>query len=103
MDCFEKLKGRARQNEKIKNYLDSFSSQLGTEIFRVRLKKKLSQKELAALAGVTQTTISRIEAGDPGIKAETYEKVIRSLNISVTFSFKEEQSVSSESAPFNVI
>ena len=46
----------------------------------IRLKKGLSQTQLAELAGFTQKTIWRIEGGDPGVKIEAYEKVLIVLN-----------------------
>jgi len=46
----------------------------------IRLKKGLSQTQLAELAGFTQKTIWWIEGGDPGVKIEAYEKVLIVLN-----------------------
>lgn len=79
MKDFKNLKEKARQNPVAKAYLDSFSSQMGREIFKLRVNNKMTQTDLSSLSGVTQTTISRIEAGDPGIKGETYDKVLRAL------------------------
>lgn len=80
MDQFEKLKQNARKIPEVKTYLDSVSAQMGREIFKQRVNRKMSQQILADLSHVTQTTISRVEAGDPGIKSETYDKVLESLN-----------------------
>lgn len=81
MTNFEILKQRARQNEKAKSYLDGLTNTLAKNIFKLRLEKKITQSQLAELAGVTQKTIYRIESGDPGVKVGTYEKVLNALSI----------------------
>ena len=81
MTDFEKLKARARKIPEVKAYLDSFSTQVGRQIFNARLKNNMSQGDLATRAGVTQATISRVEAGDPGIKGVTYNKIVSVLEI----------------------
>ncbi|MBP3040077.1 hypothetical protein J9303_11325 [Bacillaceae bacterium Marseille-Q3522] len=55
MKNFKQLKEMAQQNPVIKNYLDSFSSQIGTEIFKTRVRKNYSQKKLAELCEVSMT------------------------------------------------
>lgn len=79
MNQFETLKKRARENAIAAEYLDSLSSQLAKEIFKMRMERGLTQQELANRASTTQKTISRIEAGDPGVKIGTYDKVLRTL------------------------
>jgi transcriptional regulator with XRE-family HTH domain len=92
MKSFKNLKDKARENEVIREYLDSFQSQLGKEIFKLRVNRNLTQKELSELAKVTQATISRIEAGDPGIKGETYDKVLKALRApKINLQGEEEQ------------
>lgn len=39
-------------------------SNLGADIFRLRLQNKMTQQELADLAGTTRQTIARIEKGN---------------------------------------
>ncbi len=46
-----------------------------------RKQKKLTQERLAALSGVDQTTISRLEVGDPNPTRSTVEKLARALNL----------------------
>lgn len=79
MNQFESLKKRARENAVAAEYLDSLSSKLAREIFKMRMERGLTQQELADLASTTQKTISRIEAGDPGVKIGTYDKVLFAL------------------------
>lgn len=77
------LKQEARKNAIAAEYLDSISVKLAHEILNMRLKKGLSQVQLAELAGITQKTISRIEGGDPGVKIGTYEKVLQALQTDI--------------------
>ena len=80
MSDLDFLKQEARKNARAAKYLDGVSVKLAQEILRMRLKKGLSQTQLGELAGIAQKTISRIEGGDPGVKIETYEKVLVVLN-----------------------
>jgi transcriptional regulator with XRE-family HTH domain len=94
---FNDLKAKARENEVIKNYLDSFQSVMGQEIFKLRINRRLSQSDLAKMAKTNQATISRIEAGDPGIKGETYDKVLKALRAPrIRFDHDEEQTTDEE-------
>ena len=77
------LKQEARKNAKVTEYLDSISVKLAQDILNMRLKKGLSQVQLGELAGITQKTISRIEAGDSEVKIGTYEKVLQTLKTDV--------------------
>ena len=40
---------------------------LGSEVRTARLRRRIAQKDLASLMGVSHGTIQRIEAGDPGV------------------------------------
>ena len=92
MKNFGALKARARKNAVAAEYLDGLTGIISNQIFKERLQQKLTQKQLGELAGVTQKTISRIEAGDQGVKIGTYEKVLSALRVSAsaTFYFEEE-------------
>lgn len=81
MSDFDKLKKLARENKEVEQYLESFTVQLGRAIFELRDRNEISKFELAIRAGLTQTIIERIEAGDPLIEAENYNKVFRVLKI----------------------
>lgn len=80
MSDLDFLKQEACKNATVAEYFDGVSVKMTQEILNIRLKKGLSQTQLAELAGFTQKTISRIEGGDPGVKMETYEKVFMVLN-----------------------
>lgn len=79
MNQFEILRKIARQNPIAAEYLNSWQSKLGIEIFKMRLENGLTQQELAELAKTTKKTISKIEAGDLGIEKCTYERVFKIL------------------------
>ena len=78
------LKQEARKNAEAAKYLDGISVKLAQEILNIRLKKGLSQVQLAELAGVKKKTISRIEGGDPGVNIGTYDKVLHALKTEVS-------------------
>jgi hypothetical protein len=43
---------------------------------------------------MSQATISRVEGGTPGIKAETYDKILRALGLTkITIHFSEQNDV----------
>jgi transcriptional regulator with XRE-family HTH domain len=81
MSDFDKLKELARENKEVEQYLESFAVQLGKLIFELRHRNEISKFELAIRAGLTQTIVERIEAGDPLIEVENYNKVFRVLKI----------------------
>lgn len=55
--------------------------QLGIVISRFRRADKLTQKELAELAGILQKTVSSTESGGTGTKLETLFKLLASLDL----------------------
>ena len=57
---------------------------IGQELRRIRRAKDLTQQELALLAGVNYTTISRIESGEAKqVYWETAVKLAKALNVSL--------------------
>ncbi len=59
------------------------SQQLGVAIRGRRRSLKLSQSDLAAQVRSYQKTISKIEAGEPGVKLQTLFDVLRALELEV--------------------
>jgi transcriptional regulator with XRE-family HTH domain len=58
------------------------------KIKELRLKRKLSQAELARLSGVSRPTINRIESSsDVVINTQTLERIAKALNVSVKTLF----------------
>lgn len=62
----------------------------GAKFLELRKIYKLSQKDLAAIAEVGQTTISDIEAGKNSPNVITIEKICQALGITLTEFFAEE-------------
>ncbi len=59
-----------------------FIRDFGENIRRVRLKRGLSQEQLAAKAGLHRTAISLIENAERSSTLETVEKLARALKVS---------------------
>jgi transcriptional regulator with XRE-family HTH domain len=58
------------------------------KIKELREKRKLSQAELAEMAGVSRPTISRLESGeDVVINSRTLEKLAKALEVSIKSLF----------------
>ncbi len=68
---------------------------LGAFIRRMRMKLGLSQRELAKMAGVSQSLIARIETGSINPRFETVAKILRALE-SVARSRKYALSIASK-------
>jgi ribosome-binding protein aMBF1 (putative translation factor) len=62
---FEKLKSRLLANPKVKAEYDALAPEfeIAAELLRARLRAGLSQAELAARMGTSQSTIARLESG----------------------------------------
>ena len=56
---------------------------LGHQIKRIRVEKKIKQNELAAAINVEKTNLSRIEAGRTNPTLWTLLKISKALNVSV--------------------
>ncbi len=57
-------------------------SELGDEIKRIRGERGVSQRTLARKAGVSNTTLAYIEAGETNPRPDTLKKIAEALNIS---------------------
>ena len=54
----------------------------GTRLKHIRLKKKLTQLQLAERSGIERTFISHIEAGHRNVSIDTMEKLFEGLDVS---------------------
>jgi ribosome-binding protein aMBF1 (putative translation factor) len=63
---FEKLKARLLANPKVKAdyYALAPEFEIAAELLRARLRAGLSQTELAARMGTSQSAVARLESGD---------------------------------------
>lgn len=55
-------------------------------IYGLRRAKRISQKRLAELIGVSQPYIAKIEGGEENLTIETIAKILSALNLSLTLS-----------------
>ena len=62
------------------------AGQLGTLIREERLRRNLTQQQLADLTGTGQKTISRIENGNEGATLETVFRLLAVLQLQIRFS-----------------
>lgn len=65
---------------------------LGRNIHEFRLRKNLTQEQLAEKTGITSITLSKLENGKSWISLETLEKLIKVLDIKPYQLFIETQS-----------
>ena len=65
-------------------------AELGQKIKRMRLKKGMTQEELAEKADISQRTLSGIETGENFVTAETLDKLVCAMNTSVEKLFETE-------------
>src|SRR5436305_10831093 len=63
---FEKLKARLLANPRVKAEYDALAPEfeIAAELLRARLRAGLSQTELAARMGTSQSAVARLESGD---------------------------------------
>lgn len=64
--------------------------QLGYKIKRLRQKKGLTQEQLAEMADISIRALSGIEIGETFMSAQTMEKILSCLNVSVDELFTAE-------------
>jgi transcriptional regulator with XRE-family HTH domain len=76
------LKSHIRCDMKIDRYLtdEAVLAELGGRLERTRLERNLTQRELAAEAGVERKALQRIEAGD-SVKLTSLIRVLRALDL----------------------
>jgi ribosome-binding protein aMBF1 (putative translation factor) len=60
---FEKLKARLLANPKVKAEYDALAPEFEISVVKARMRAGLSQAELAARMGTSQSTIARLESG----------------------------------------
>lgn len=68
--------------------------ELGARLRQTRLNQGVSQAELAAKAGVSELTISKMESGSPG-QARNFLRVLRALGLQANLDAAVPRAVSS--------
>ncbi|HUD06810.1 MAG TPA: helix-turn-helix transcriptional regulator [Candidatus Saccharimonadales bacterium] len=60
---------------------DKTSKYIATQLRQIRLKKDLTQVELARIAGINSNYYAKIERSDLKPSVETLEKIIKALGV----------------------
>ncbi len=60
-------------------------ARLGERIKLARLRRKLSSSTVSARAGISRTTLYKVESGDGGVTLGTYLRVLAALGLSGDF------------------
>lgn len=68
---------------------DNLEYELGLIIKTNRLKRNISQKDLAKLTGIDQSNISRIEKGQVNITINQLKKIASALNLKIIIGLEE--------------
>jgi transcriptional regulator with XRE-family HTH domain len=66
-------------NPHVKAEAEAFRRVVGANVRRLRQARKLTQRELAGLAGISAHYVSRIEAGRANLRATTLGALARAL------------------------
>ncbi len=90
MKSFEEFKKEALKDPKVAEEYKRLAPryQLISELIRVRIKKKLTQKQLAKKAGTTQSVIARIESGNANPSFNSIEKILQAMNVELCIRLK---------------
>jgi transcriptional regulator with XRE-family HTH domain len=65
----------------------NIKKQLGAKIKRLRQKRGLTQEQLAEKVDIATRTLSGVETGENFVTAETLEKFLTALNVSISELF----------------
>ena len=77
--ALERLRERALDRPDATEY-DEHYADIAAQVAEQRLARGLSQKELAALCGTTQSAIARLEAGERAPRVDTLLRVANALD-----------------------
>ena len=81
MKSYSDYKKKALKDPELKEAYDALESEyrLASSLIRARIEKKLTQQQLADIAGVTQNTITRLESGTTNPTIGTLTRVASAL------------------------
>lgn len=87
---FSQLKKELLADPEVKKYYDELEPEyaLIRSIMDKRLKKKMSQAQLAKKVGTRQSAISRLESGESNPSFKFLQKVARALDSGLQISFR---------------
>lgn len=87
---FYELKKKLLTDSEVKKHYDELEPEytLIRSIIDKRLKRKMSQKDLAVKVGTGQSAISRLESGESNPSFKFLQKVASALGTRLTISFQ---------------
>lgn len=87
---FSQMKNEILADPEIRKYYDDLAPEyeLISAIIDKRLKKKMSQKDLAYKIGTGQSAISRLESGESNPSFKFLQKVAQALGARLNISFQ---------------
>lgn len=87
---FEEMKKELLADPQVRKYYDELAPEydLIRAVIDKRLKKKMSQAELARKMGTGQSAISRLESGEANPSFKFLQKVAHALGARLTISFR---------------
>lgn len=77
------------KNEDIKDYDFDLKKEFGVLIKSIRKGKKISQMELSNITGISQSNISKIEAGKYNSSLSQIERILSSLGSTIIMEVGE--------------
>lgn len=66
-----------------KEKMFSLENLMGELIFGYRMRRGITQEELAQRAGIDKKSVYRVEGGHSRISSETYNKLLRALDVTL--------------------
>lgn len=89
MDNWQKLKKEILKDPEVKKAYDELEVEYRviSDIIRLRLKKKIDQKELAKKMGTTQSALSRFESGGTNVSVEFLKRIAKALDKKLEIRF----------------
>lgn len=90
MESFEEFKKEALKDPKVAAEYKKLAPryQLISELIRIRIKKGLTQEELAKKVGTKQSAIARIESGNTNPSFNSIEKILQAMNVELCIRLK---------------
>ena len=81
MKSYSDYKKKALKDPELREAYDALESEyrLASSLIKARIEKKLTQQQLADIAGVTQNTITRLESGTTNPTIGTLTRVASAL------------------------
>lgn len=86
---FQKYLEENTKDADFKKHFDEYGKQLeiAYQILQLRKKRKMSQKELAAKIGATQSNVARMETGRQNFTTNTLSKIAWAFNCDLKIDF----------------